>query len=188
MGARPPPHVSRRPGRPRSEQATTAILRAAGELLAEEGLLAMTLDAVAARAAVESRRSANANVRVANAMKEQWEASRTEQRMIEAETKVALLRDLQAECIIINLAYQNRVMAIQPMSAWNRLRGDAMRWFEMTAMAIGALPRWRHPQKPLQRLFLAHRIEADRLGGRLALFAVIRWFDRSAFRTSLPPR
>jgi AcrR family transcriptional regulator len=40
----------RRPGRPRSEQATAAILHAASELLAEEGLLAMTLDAVAARA------------------------------------------------------------------------------------------------------------------------------------------
>jgi AcrR family transcriptional regulator len=46
MPAAPP----RRPGRPRSEQATAAILRAAGELLAEDGLLAMTLDAVATRA------------------------------------------------------------------------------------------------------------------------------------------
>jgi AcrR family transcriptional regulator len=50
MGARPPPDVPRRRGRPRSDQATAAILHAAGELLAEEGLLAMTLDAVAARA------------------------------------------------------------------------------------------------------------------------------------------
>jgi AcrR family transcriptional regulator len=50
MGANPPTPASRRPGRPRSEQVTAAILHAASELLAEEGLLAMTLDAVAARA------------------------------------------------------------------------------------------------------------------------------------------
>jgi AcrR family transcriptional regulator len=41
---------SRRPGRPRSAEATAAILQAAAELLAEQGLLAMTVDAVAARA------------------------------------------------------------------------------------------------------------------------------------------
>jgi AcrR family transcriptional regulator len=50
MGKMPPPAIPRRPGRPRSEQATVAILKAAGELLTEEGLLAMTLDAVAVRA------------------------------------------------------------------------------------------------------------------------------------------
>src|SRR3954452_17590444 len=39
----------RRPGRPRSDRVTSAILHAASELLAEQGLLAMTIDAVAAR-------------------------------------------------------------------------------------------------------------------------------------------
>jgi AcrR family transcriptional regulator len=50
MAANSPIPAPRRPGRPRSEQVTAAILHAASELLAEEGLLAMTLDAVAARA------------------------------------------------------------------------------------------------------------------------------------------
>jgi len=42
--------ASRRPGRPRSQKTTAAILQAATELLAEQGLLAMSIDAVAARA------------------------------------------------------------------------------------------------------------------------------------------
>jgi AcrR family transcriptional regulator len=46
--------TSRPPGRPRSEQATASILRAAAELLAEEGLLAMSVVAVAARAGVST--------------------------------------------------------------------------------------------------------------------------------------
>lgn len=50
MGKMAQSAAPRRPGRPRSDQVTAAILRAAAELLAEEGLLAMTLDAVAARA------------------------------------------------------------------------------------------------------------------------------------------
>ena len=50
MGEMSPPATPRRPGRPRSEQTTVAILKAADELLTEAGLLAMTLDAVAARA------------------------------------------------------------------------------------------------------------------------------------------
>ncbi|MHB8647078.1 MAG: TetR/AcrR family transcriptional regulator [Thermomicrobiales bacterium] len=46
------PPTSRRHGRPRSEQAKAAILRAADELLIEQGLQAMGIDAVAARAGV----------------------------------------------------------------------------------------------------------------------------------------
>jgi AcrR family transcriptional regulator len=46
------PHVTRRPGRPRSERATAAILRAAGELLDSRGLDGLSVDAIAARAGV----------------------------------------------------------------------------------------------------------------------------------------
>jgi AcrR family transcriptional regulator len=45
-------HVTRRPGRPRSERATAAILRAAGELLDSRGLDGLSVDAIAARAGV----------------------------------------------------------------------------------------------------------------------------------------
>jgi AcrR family transcriptional regulator len=41
-----------RPGRPRSKQAEQAILRAAADVLAERGLAAMSIEEVAARAAV----------------------------------------------------------------------------------------------------------------------------------------
>jgi AcrR family transcriptional regulator len=41
-----------RRGRPRSEKATTAILQAAGELLLEQGLEAVSMDAIAERAGV----------------------------------------------------------------------------------------------------------------------------------------
>jgi AcrR family transcriptional regulator len=44
--------VARRPGRPRSERATAAILRAAGELLDSRGLDGLSVDAIAARAGV----------------------------------------------------------------------------------------------------------------------------------------
>jgi AcrR family transcriptional regulator len=44
--------VTRRPGRPRSERATAAILRAAGELLDRRGLDGLSVDAIAARAGV----------------------------------------------------------------------------------------------------------------------------------------
>jgi AcrR family transcriptional regulator len=44
------PRSSRRPGRPRSERSRAAILRAAADLLIERGLLAMTMEGVAARA------------------------------------------------------------------------------------------------------------------------------------------
>jgi AcrR family transcriptional regulator len=44
--------VTRRPGRPRSERATAAILRAAGELLDSRGLDGLSVDAIAARAGV----------------------------------------------------------------------------------------------------------------------------------------
>jgi AcrR family transcriptional regulator len=43
---------ARRPGRPRDARADTAILAAAGEVLAEQGLPGFTVDAVAARAGV----------------------------------------------------------------------------------------------------------------------------------------
>lgn len=43
---------ARRPGRPRDARADTAILSAAGEVLAEQGLPGFTVDAVAARAGV----------------------------------------------------------------------------------------------------------------------------------------
>jgi AcrR family transcriptional regulator len=46
------PHVTRRPGRPRSERATAAILRAASELLDSRGLDGLSVDAIAARAGV----------------------------------------------------------------------------------------------------------------------------------------
>jgi AcrR family transcriptional regulator len=48
----PPPHVTRRPGRPRSQRATAAILRAVGELLDSRGLDGLSVDAIAARAGV----------------------------------------------------------------------------------------------------------------------------------------
>jgi AcrR family transcriptional regulator len=44
--------IDRRPGRPRSERARQAVLRAAGELLVEGGMSAVTMEAVAARAGV----------------------------------------------------------------------------------------------------------------------------------------
>jgi AcrR family transcriptional regulator len=44
--------VTRRPGRPRSERATAAILRAAGDLLDSRGLDGLSVDAIAARAGV----------------------------------------------------------------------------------------------------------------------------------------
>jgi AcrR family transcriptional regulator len=46
------PQVTRRPGRPRSERATAAILRAAGDLLDSRGLDGLSVDAIAARAGV----------------------------------------------------------------------------------------------------------------------------------------
>lgn len=51
MGAPVIPGVMKR-GRPRSEQVERAILRAAGDLLTERGLAAMTIEDVAARAGV----------------------------------------------------------------------------------------------------------------------------------------
>ena len=51
MGAPAIPGVMKR-GRPRSEQVERAILRAAGDLLTEHGLAAMTIEDVAARAGV----------------------------------------------------------------------------------------------------------------------------------------
>ena len=51
MGAPPIPAVVKR-GRPRSDQVERAILRAAGDLLTERGLAAMTIEDVAARAGV----------------------------------------------------------------------------------------------------------------------------------------
>jgi AcrR family transcriptional regulator len=48
----PPSHVTRRPGRPRSQRATAAILRAAGELLDSRGLDGLSVDAIASRAGV----------------------------------------------------------------------------------------------------------------------------------------
>ena len=44
--------LARRPGRPRSQSTEQAILKAAGELLAESGLAAMTMEGVAERAGV----------------------------------------------------------------------------------------------------------------------------------------
>jgi AcrR family transcriptional regulator len=44
--------VEKRSGRPRSERTEQAILKAAGQLLAESGLAAMTMEGVAARAGV----------------------------------------------------------------------------------------------------------------------------------------
>jgi AcrR family transcriptional regulator len=44
--------VTRRPGRPRSERATAAILQAASELLDSRGLDGLSVDAIAARAGV----------------------------------------------------------------------------------------------------------------------------------------
>jgi AcrR family transcriptional regulator len=46
------PTPTTRPGRPRSERATAAILRSAGELLDSRGLDALSVDAIAARAGV----------------------------------------------------------------------------------------------------------------------------------------
>lgn len=45
-------HVTRRPGRPRSARATAAILQAASELLDSRGIDGLSVDAIAARAAV----------------------------------------------------------------------------------------------------------------------------------------
>jgi AcrR family transcriptional regulator len=47
-----PADTSRRPGRPRSERARTAILRAAADLLLDEGAAQVSMDAVAERAGV----------------------------------------------------------------------------------------------------------------------------------------
>lgn len=44
--------IDRKPGRPRSERARQAVLGAAGELLVEGGMAAVTMEAVAARAGV----------------------------------------------------------------------------------------------------------------------------------------
>ena len=44
--------IDRKPGRPRSERARQAVLAAAGELLVEGGMAAVTMEAVAARAGV----------------------------------------------------------------------------------------------------------------------------------------
>jgi AcrR family transcriptional regulator len=44
--------LDRKPGRPRSERARRAVLAAAGELLVEGGMAAVTMEAVAARAGV----------------------------------------------------------------------------------------------------------------------------------------
>jgi AcrR family transcriptional regulator len=44
--------LPKRPGRPRSQSTEKAILKAAGQLLAESGLAAMTMEGVAARAGV----------------------------------------------------------------------------------------------------------------------------------------
>jgi AcrR family transcriptional regulator len=48
----PPIPIPKKPGRPRSQTTEKAILKAAGELLAEFGLAAMTVEGVAARAGV----------------------------------------------------------------------------------------------------------------------------------------
>lgn len=48
----PPPSEVRRRGRPRSEKARVAILAAAGELLLERGVEAVSMDAIAERAGV----------------------------------------------------------------------------------------------------------------------------------------
>src|SRR5450755_1541159 len=50
--AAPAPSASARRGRPRSEEADRAILRAATELLAERGLPGMSIEEVASRAGV----------------------------------------------------------------------------------------------------------------------------------------
>ena len=47
-----PADTSRRPGRPRSERARQAILRAAADLLLDEGTAQVSMDAVAERAGV----------------------------------------------------------------------------------------------------------------------------------------
>ncbi len=47
-----PANTSRRPGRPRSERARQAILRAAADLLLDEGTAQVSMDAVAERAGV----------------------------------------------------------------------------------------------------------------------------------------
>lgn len=47
-----PANTSRRPGRPRSERARQAILRAAADLLLDEGTARVSMDAVAERAGV----------------------------------------------------------------------------------------------------------------------------------------
>jgi AcrR family transcriptional regulator len=47
-----PTNTSRRPGRPRSERARRAILRAAADLLLDEGTAQISMDAVAERAGV----------------------------------------------------------------------------------------------------------------------------------------
>jgi AcrR family transcriptional regulator len=47
-----PANTSRRPGRPRSERARQAILRAAADLLLDEGAAQVSMDAVAERAGV----------------------------------------------------------------------------------------------------------------------------------------
>jgi AcrR family transcriptional regulator len=47
-----PANTSRRPGRPRSERARLAILRAAADLLLDEGAAQVSMDAVAERAGV----------------------------------------------------------------------------------------------------------------------------------------
>ncbi len=52
MNAPTASQVTRRPGRPRSERATAAILRAASELLDSRGLDGLSVDAIAARAGV----------------------------------------------------------------------------------------------------------------------------------------
>jgi AcrR family transcriptional regulator len=47
-----PPDTTRRPGRPRSEKARRAILQAAADLLLDQGLARVSMDAVAERAGV----------------------------------------------------------------------------------------------------------------------------------------
>src|SRR5438132_1672951 len=48
----PSPAGAQRPGRPRSQKARSAILAAAGRLIEEQGLRAISMDAVAERAGV----------------------------------------------------------------------------------------------------------------------------------------
>ncbi len=87
----------------------------------------------------ESRRAADANVHVADYMKEQYDADKAERAEEVRWRQWALLQSLKRECGFIRHGYENGTIALMRLPTWEQSRFEVTLWFPALALPLNAV-------------------------------------------------